>query len=211
MIKKTFLALLFGISAISFAANDSAASVEKSELANRLESLQQSTKKLQESVTAKKVSDMKFKVQLVMLTSDLKRATASFNYAKSLKFIQIALHKEASEHRTLADFLPASLTSNLSPDRKKTVTEAVESYFSGKRDAEKNTKKQELYKVNELTDDSLVVKGVKVAQELLNNGNLEDALFLCKLVADHYVTRANASEHEAKTTTQKDLNTLILD
>lgn len=193
------MALLVGVNTISFADINSAVS---SDLANRLESLQKNTEKLQKSAAEKKVANMKFKVKLVMLTSDLKRANDSLQLTKTLKALQKAMCKEADEHRTLADFLPTSIINNLSPDKQKAVTEAVESYFSGQREEEKNAKKQKLYQANGLTDDLLVVKGVKVVQELSNSGNLEDALFLCKLIADHYLTRANANENEAKTTTQ---------
>lgn len=202
MIKKTFLALLVGISTTSFAD-----SIEPSELAKRLEYLQQSAENLQKGVKEKKVSDMKFKVRLVMLTTDLKRASDSLQLTKTLKALQKAMHREAEEHRTLADFLPTSVTRNLDPDKKKALTEAVEVYFSGQKEDEKKAKMQKLYEAHDLTDDSLVAKGVKVVQELSNTDNLEDALFLCKLISEHYVTRANASEKEATTTTHTDLTT----
>ena len=113
-----------------------------------------------------------------------------------------ALRAEADNDEGIAEDFPGIILNSQPEAVGQRLIQAVDPYFSPGKEQAKEVKKQTIYAANELTDANILDKGAETALSLAARSNLEDALFLFRILAEKYMDLASQKRAEAKAKSQ---------
>lgn len=113
-----------------------------------------------------------------------------------------ALRAEADNDEGIAEDLPGIILNSQTEAVGQRLVQVVDPYFLSGQEQEKERNKQKIYAENGLTDDNILDKGGVAALSLAAHSNLEDALFLFRILAEKYMDLASQKRAEAKAKSQ---------
>jgi hypothetical protein len=125
-------------------------------------------------------------------------ANEALNQSLANKQSKKALRADADNDEGIAEDFPGIILNSQPEAVGQRLVQAVDQYFSPGKEQAKEIKKQAIYTANELTDANILDKGGAAALSLAAHSNLEDALFLFRILAEKYMELASQKRAEAK-------------
>ncbi len=129
-------------------------------------------------------------------------ANQALNQSLANKQLKKDLRAEANNDEGIAEDFPGIILNSQPEAVGQRLVKAVDPYFLPGQEQAKEIKRQAIYAANELTDANILDKGGAAALSLAAHSNLEDALFLFRILAEKYMEIASQKRAEAKAKSQ---------